>query len=329
MLETILLTGGSGFLGLLLARDLVAEGARVVVFDLKTPDSLLAAYPDQVVCLRGDITDFPQVLNAVRERGVDGIIHLAALLSAPSEVNPWASINVNALGTYHVLEAARLFGVKKVLITGSLAVYVNNLHKFDLITEQTPQRPQNIYGVTKVFSELLGLYYQRKFNLDVRGIRLPIVFGPDVESPGFGQYNSQLIQSAIVGKPFEVKVPEETVVPLLYVKDAVRSLGMLYHAPEDRLITRIYNVGEITPPPTTGDLLGMVRRFYPEARITVRPDPIYTEFARNTPREIRCDEAQDEWGWHVSYRLEDAVRDFIDTASNSSRREKETPWKTP
>jgi len=84
---------------------------------------------------------------------------------------------------------------------------------------------------------------------------------------------------------------------------------MLYHAPEDRLITRIYNVGQITHPLPQGSPR-MVRRFYPEARITVRPDPIYTEFARNTPREIRCDEAQDEWGWHVSYRLEDAVRRF-------------------
>jgi nucleoside-diphosphate-sugar epimerase len=233
------------------------------------------------------------------------------------------------MGTYHVLEAARLFGVKKVLITSSLAVYVNSLHKFDVITEKTLQRPENIYGVTKVFGELLGLYYQRRFNLDVRGIRLPIVFGPDVESPGFGQYNSQLIQSAILGRPFEVKVPEDTVVPLLYVKDAVRSLIMLFHAPGDRLVTRMYNVGQITPPPTTGDLVGMVRRFCPEAPITFRPDPLFTEFARNTPREIRCDEALGEWGWQVSYPLEAAVRDFIDSFTKRSRTETGGPWKTP
>ncbi|MBN1101922.1 MAG: NAD-dependent epimerase/dehydratase family protein [Deltaproteobacteria bacterium] len=313
MPETILITGGSGFLGLLLARDLIAEGKRIVVFDLKSPDSLMRAWADRVIYRRGDITDFSQVLNAVRDCSVEGIIHLAALLSEPSEANPWASINVNAMGAYHVLEAARLFGVKKVLITSSLAVYVNNLCKFDVITEETLQRPQIIYGVTKVFTELLGLYYQRKFALDVRGIRLPVIIGPNVESPGFGQYHSQLIQSAVLGRPFEVKVPEDTAVPLLYVKDAVASLRTLFHASAEGLVTRIYNVGQIMPPPTVGDVARTVRKHYPEAQITFRPDPVLTEVARNTPREIRCDEAREEWGWRVSYSLDEMVKDFIAT----------------
>jgi threonine 3-dehydrogenase len=329
MPETILITGGSGFLGLLLARNLIAEGKRIVVFDLKTPDSFLRKDSSQLTYVHGDITNFSQVLNVVRDHKVEGIFHLAALLSEPSEANPWASIHVNAVGTYHVLEAARLFGVRKVLITSSLAVYVNDQLKYDTIRETTPQRPQIIYGVTKVFSELLGLYYHRKFKLDLRGIRLPVIIGPNVESLGFGQYNSNLIQAAVMGRPFEVKVPEDTVVPLLYVKDAVRSLQGLFHATEVGLVTRIYNVGQITPSPTTGEVVRIVKKYCPEARITFRPDPVFTEIARNTPREIRCDEAQSEWGWRVSYTLEDAVRDFIGTLTNKSRTETGGPCKTP
>jgi threonine 3-dehydrogenase len=220
---------------------------------------------------------------------------------------------VNGMGTYHILEAARLFDPKRIILTSSLAVYVNPDRKVEVVTEETPQRPVLIYGITKIFSELLGLYYHKKFGIDVRGIRLPVLIGPNVDSAGFGQYNSEMIEAAILGKPFEVSVPEDTVIPLLYVKDALRSLIMLNKAPEDGLVTRIYNVGQIMPPPSILDLVNAVRRHYPEAKIGFNPDPLTTEVNKNTPREIRCDEARNEWGWSVSYSLDDMVKDFITT----------------
>ena len=312
MSETVLITGGSGFIGVELANSLIAEGHRIVIFDLKPPATLLRGN-GALSFVSGDITNFSQVLNAVRDFKPKVIIHLAAILSAPSENNPWASISVNGMGTYHILEAARLFDSKRVILTSSLAVYVNPERNFEVVTEDTPQRSTLIYGVTKVFSELLGLYYHKKFGLDVRGIRLPVLIGPNVNTPGFGQYNSRLVQAAILGEPFEVTVPEDTVVPLLYVKDALRSLVMLNNAPVDGLKTRIYNVGQIMPPPRTLDLVNAVRKHYPEAQISFNPDPLTTEVNKNTPREIRCDEAQKEWGWYVSYNLEDMVKDFVTT----------------
>jgi threonine 3-dehydrogenase len=312
MSETVLITGGSGFIGVELANSLMAEGHRIVVFDLKPPETLLHG-SGAVRYVNGDITNFSQVLNAVRDFKPEVIIHLAAILSAPSENNPWASISVNGMGTYHILEAARLFDSKRVILTSSLAVYVNPMHNVEVVTEETPQRSVLIYGVTKVFSELLGLYYHKKFGIDVRGIRLPVLIGPNVNSPGFGQYNSRLVEAAILGKPFEVTVPEDTVVPLLYVKDALRSIIMLNNAREDGLKTRIYNVGQIMPPPRTVDLVNAVRKRYPEAKISFNPDPLTTEVNKSTPREIRCDEARNEWGWSVSYSLDDMVDDFITT----------------
>jgi nucleoside-diphosphate-sugar epimerase len=312
MSETVLITGGAGFIGVELANSLMAEGHKIVIFDLKPPETLLQRN-GAVSYVSGDITNFSQVLNAVRDFRPEVIIHLAAILSAPSENNPWASISVNGMGTYHILEAARLFDSKRIILTSSLAVYVNPERKIEVVTEDTPQRSVLIYGVTKVFSELLGLYYHKKFGIDVRGIRLPVLIGPNVNSPGFGQYNSRLVEAAILGQPFEVTVPEDTVIPLLYVKDALRSLVMLNNAPEDGLVTRIYNVGQIMPPPRTLDLVNAVRKHYPEAKISFNPDPLTTEVNKNTPREIRCDEAEKEWGWYVSYSLDNMVKDFIAT----------------
>ena len=307
MAETILITGGSGFIGLQLARRLMAEGDTVVVFDLKPPEPL--SLGDDATFVRGDITNFSQVLNAVRDHRPDGVIHLAALLSEPSERNPWASISINALGAYHILEAARLFGTRKVVFASSIAVYAGSGSR--IVTEDTPQRPRVIYGITKVFSELLARYYHSKFGLDVRGVRLSVLVGPNVDSPGFAQYNSLLIQSAILGKPFKINVPEETVVPLLYVKDAVRSIAMLYRAPEKGLATRIYNVGQIIPAPSAAEIVEMVKKYCPDAQLFFEPDPLATEMIRYSPVEIRCDEARAEWGWSIEYSLEDMVKDFV------------------
>jgi nucleoside-diphosphate-sugar epimerase len=312
--ETVLMTGGSGFIGLDLARALAEEGHRIVVFDLKEPPDRFL--PDgSMTFVRGDVANFSEVLNAVRDFKPDGIIHLAAILSEPSEKSPWTSISVNALGTYHVLEAARLFAAKKVLFSSSMAVYINDRSKADVVSEETAQRPPFIYGITKVFCELLALYYHRKFGVDTRGIRLPVLIGPHVESPGFGQYNSLMVEAAVRGAPIEVSVPADNAIPILYVKDAVRGLRMLYHAAEEKLVARIYNVGQIMPPFSTGDLARLLQSYYPGARITFNPDPLATEVNRSTPGRITCDEARDEWGWHVAYSLEDMVKDLIATFS--------------
>jgi nucleoside-diphosphate-sugar epimerase len=246
----------------------------------------------------------------VRDYNIDTIFHLAAMLTVPSEANPWGSINTNAIGTYHILEAARLFRVRKVIFTSSIGSY--GVTQDTVVTEATAQRPTSVYGCCKVFGELLGLYYHGKFGIDFRGIRVPQIVGPGVKTMGFGQYMPWLMEAAIKGEPFEVWVPEDTIMPMLYIKDVTRSLVMLCDTPEDRMATRIYNLGQITPPPTAKDLVDAVKRFYPGARITFKPDPNLMPIIKTVPRIFRGDAAEREWGWKFSYSLEEMVKDFIE-----------------
>jgi nucleoside-diphosphate-sugar epimerase len=74
----------------------------------------------------------------------------------------------------------------------------------------------------------------------------------------------------------------------------------------------MYNVGQISPPPTAKELVAVIKHFYPEARITFKPDPAVMEILKSIPRVITSDEAEAEWGWRISYSLTDTVRDFID-----------------
>ena len=115
---TILITGGSGFIGLKLSEVLLKKGHQVVLFDMAPPEK-----GEGATFVKGNISDWAEVLTVVKDWNIEHVFHLAAMLSAQCEANPWAAIQVNGLWIYHILEASRLFGVKKVIFTSSMGAY--------------------------------------------------------------------------------------------------------------------------------------------------------------------------------------------------------------
>lgn len=307
---SILITGGCGFIGVNLARSFLEKGAEVAIFDIAPEDQLPQDLKDRVQYIKGDITNWVEVINAVKDHNVKDIFHLAATLSAPSEANPWQAYRINVGGTFHVMEASRLFGVDKVVFSSSMGVY--GATSDVIITDATVQEPSIMYGVTKVFDELLGRYYQRRFGIDFRGVRFPQLIGPGVRSGGFGQYNPGMIQAAAFGEPYEVWVPEDTILPLLYIKDAIQSLVSLYEADASVIKTRVYNLGQITPSPTAKELADIVKRYAPDAKITFKTDPRAVEVLKTVPKKIDGSNAEREWGWKIQYSAEETVKDFLE-----------------
>jgi len=308
----ILITGGSGFIGKELSKILLGKKHEVVLFDMVPPLEQEKG-GEKSPFVRGNISDWAEVCNVIREWKVEHIFHLAAMLSAQCEANPWAAIQVNGLGIYHILEASRLFGVRKVIFTSSMGAYGPVQNGF--VSDDTLQRPQIMYGVTKVFGELLGLYYHRRFGIDFRGVRFPQLIGPGIKSEGYGQYNPKMIESALKGVPFEAWVTKETSIPIMYIKDAIRCLLELFEAEEGKIKTRVYCVGQITPSPTAGDLLGEIRKHFPQVSITFRPDPKAMEVLRSIPTQLDDTNASKEWGWSIRYGLKEMVEDFIKESS--------------
>ena len=135
---------------------------------------------------------------------------------------------------------------------------------------------------------------------------------------GFGQYNPWLIEAAIKGVAFDVWVPEDTVIPLMYIKDAIKSLVLLCDAEENKLIKRVYNLGQITPPPTAKEVVDAVKQYYPDARINFKPEPNAVNVIKTIPRIIKGDAAEQEWGWKIEYSLNDTVKDFIAEFKNTN-----------
>ncbi len=179
------------------------------------------------------------------------------------------------------------------------------------MTDTTLQRPDLVYGVTKLFGELLGRYYRRKYGLDFRGIRYPGIVGPGVTTWSLAQCTCWVIEMPAKGEPFTVWVAPETTFPLVYFKEAGRAMIELADAPRDAIRTVNYNLGGTSPLPTMAELADAVRARVPDAKIDFQPDPsIQHLFAKPHPIDDTC--ARAEWGWCPTMDHVAMVDDFLD-----------------
>jgi threonine 3-dehydrogenase len=301
-----LITGGMGFIGTYLAHSLLAKGEDVVLFDVITNSPLIEDIKNKIKIVQGDLASWAEVLEVVKQYKIDGIYHTGALLSASAEEKPITAYNVNAGGTFNVLEAARLFNVKRVVYTSTIASYGLGLHT---VNEDTIQMPISMYGVTKVFCERLGEYYYRKFGVDFRAVRLPSVIGPGRGGGGASAYSTLMISEPALKKPYKVYVEEDVIMPLLYIKDGVDCLIRLYEADNAKLKRRVYCIAGFSP--TAKEIYAAVKKALPNADIQFKPDRELTEIVRSWPKYLEETKALEEWGWKTKFHLKETVEDFI------------------
>ena len=306
-----LVTGGTGFTGAQVVRFLLEKGAKdLVAFDINPSTTLLNDVKDRVEVVRGDLGNFSHVLNVVKASRPKVIYHLGGMLSAPSEADPPASFRANAMGTFHVLEAARLFDVPQVVFSSTLGTYGLD-NRAEAIDDYTLQRPLLFYGATKVFGEHMGLFYRRKYGLDFRGIRYPSIVGPGVRTPGVVQYTSWVIEESIKGNPFTIWVEPETKCPLIYFKDAALAIIRLAEAPMANIKMVNYVIAGVTPVLSAQELADIVKARVPAAQIEFKPNPETQKIVGNLMWPIDDGIAREEWGWEFEYDQKRMVDDFI------------------
>ncbi|OFZ79302.1 MAG: NAD-dependent dehydratase [Bdellovibrionales bacterium RIFOXYD1_FULL_53_11] len=253
-MKKVLVTGAAGFIGSHLVEFLVKCGYQVRSFVRYNSTNTWGwldkiSKSDSIEIFRGDLSEFDSVNNAVS--GMDMVFHLGALIGIPySYVSPKAYLRTNVDGTYNILEASRIHGVKRVLITSTSEVY--GTAEYVPIDEKHPLKPQSPYAASKIGADNLALSYFYSFNTPVTVVRPFNTYGPR-------QSARAVIPSIIIqllsGNP-ELKLGSlDPVRDFTYVEDTVSAMKTI--AEHEEFIGKTVNVnaGEAV---SIGELVGII-----------------------------------------------------------------------
>ena len=218
-----LVTGGAGFIGSHLVKELVRQGQQVTILDNLSGGKLenLDSVKDNITFIQGDICDFAAVLRACK--GANYVLHLAALISvAESMAKPQETDKINVQGTVNVLEAARQCGVKRVVFSSSAAVYGTRPEL--PYKETTPIDCQSPYAWSKQAGAELCQLYTKAYGLEAVALRYFNVFGPGQNpNSAYAAVIAKFMQLAAENKPLGIDWDGLQSRDFVSVKDVVQA----------------------------------------------------------------------------------------------------------
>ena len=309
-MKNILIIGATGQIGSELTMRLRKEypGGNVVAGFIRGAEpkgELLESGPSHEV----DITNPAQIAEAVDKYNVDTIYNLAALLSAVAEARPQLAWKIGVGGLYNTLEVAREKGCG-VFTPSSIGSFGPDTPR-DNTPQDTLQRPETIYGVTKVTGELLSDYYARRFGVDTRSVRFPGLISY-VTPPGGGttDYAVDIYYSAVKGEEFKCPLKPGTFMDMMYMPDALRAAIEIMEADPTRLKHRnSFNIASMSFDPEI--IASKIREYIPDFRMTYELDPLRQKIADSWPNSLDDSCARREWDWRPEYDLDAMTRDMI------------------
>lgn len=309
-MKNVLIIGATGQIGSELTMKLreAYPGGNVVAGYIKGAEpkgELLESGPSALV----DITDASQIADAVERYNVDTIYNLAALLSAVAEARPQLAWKIGVGGLFNTLEVAREKGC--AVFTPSSIGSFGPSTPHTKTPQDTVQRPETIYGVTKVTGELLADYYARRFGVDTRSVRFPGLISYTTP-PGGGttDYAVDIYYSAVKGEPFKCPLKPGTFMDMMYMPDALRAAIEIMEADPTRLKHRnSFNIASMSFDPEI--IYAKIREYMPEFTMTYELDPLRQAIADSWPDSLDDTCAREEWDWKPEYDLDTMTRDMI------------------
>ena len=305
----ILITGALGQIGSELSFTLkqIYGSDNIINSDLALPQNVAPEYFPYVSL---DVTKKQQLVEVITQNKIEVVYHLAAILSASGEKNPQLCFDVNILGLYYVLEASRQNGVKQIICPSSIAVFGPETPR-----QNTPQEtiilPKTMYGLSKASGELLCDYYVAKYGLDIRGLRYPGLISYKTP-PGGGttDYAVEIFYEAIKKGSYQCFLQENTILPMMYMPDAIRGTIELANADFSKLKNHSnFNFAGISF--SCGELACEIKKHLPHFIISYQPD-FRQQIANSWPQSIDDTQAKEQWGWQCQYDLAKITADMLD-----------------
>jgi nucleoside-diphosphate-sugar epimerase len=231
--KTILTTGGSGFLGSEVIRQLLGADCRIVNISHRTAPSA------GVISEKADLTDIQQLEKVFQSYQINAIIHMAAALSSHSNQNPDEAFRLNVLGSYNLMEMSHQFGISRFVYASTFSLLGYREPEFGLADESLIPTPDNFYGETKQFVEALGVSCGEKFGFQFSSGRMGALVGPG-QATASSAWRMDIFNKLRTGGDIKTKFSPQTIMIFSPVEDTARALVTLALAEENR--HNIYNL---------------------------------------------------------------------------------------
>lgn len=256
----------------------------------------------------------------IKEQEIDWLIHNASVLSATGEKNPHLAMDVNIRGFENAVELARQNNLR-ILTPSSIAAFGPSTPKINT-PDLSIMRPTTIYGVSKVYLELLGEYYNQKWGVDFRSLRYPGIISSEAP-PGGGttDYAIAIFHDALKQMNYTSFLKADATLPMMYMPDCLKGTIQLLEAEESNLTQRTYNIAGVSFNPA--ELASSIKKHLPDFKIEYAPD-YRQEIAATWPQSLDDSNARRDWNWQPDFDLDKMVVDMLENLSKSL----ENPYKS-
>ena len=324
---TTLMTGSSGEIGHGLIERLAASGKPIVTLDLNPLTPRLARLVRKEYT--GSILDTQLLDRVAAEHEVDGVFHLAALLSTRSEFVPAFAHKVNVEGTLNLLEFAQKEGEshgRRVTFFYPSSVAIHGLPSLAIkaaagrVAEDDFNVPTTMYGANKLACEHLGRYYARHYKqlsagppagrIDFRSVRFPgLISAATLPTGGTSDYAPEMIHAAAKGESYACFARPDTRIPFMTMPDAIDAILRLVAAPAANLTRIVYNLSAFAP--SAGEIEAAVRAAFPDAAITTAVDEKRQAILDSWPADVDDGAARADWGHAPRHDFAAAFHDYL------------------
>lgn len=313
-MKRILVIGSTGQIGSELTRELRARyGNQNVIAGYITGAEPTGELKEGGPSAIADVTDGAGITEIVKQYNIDTIYNLAALLSVVAESKPRLAWKIGIDGLWNILEVARENGCA-VFTPSSIGSFGPDT-PHQMTPQDTIQRPATIYGVSKVTTELLSDYYQKKYGVDTRSVRFPGIISY-LTPPGGGttDYAVDIYYYAVRGEKFTCPIRKGTKMDMMYMPDALNAAISLMEADPQRLIHHNgFNIASMSFDPDT--LYQAIRKYKPTFEMVYDVDPLKEQIAESWPDQMDNSCARNEWDWKPQYDLDAMTRDMLEKLS--------------
>lgn len=307
MIKRVLVTGGAGYIGSVLVRILLNKGYEVVVMDsLKFGGDALydvAQHPN-FEFVKGDIRNEADV-EKVLAKNIDAIAHLAAIVGDPAcKKFSEEATETNWTGSVNLFEKANSAGIKRFVFASTCSNYGKMADPNAYVQEDSELRPVSLYAELKVKFEKYLLEERKDANICATALRFATVYGfsPRIR---FDLTVNEFTRNVCLTGEQEIWGPQFNR-PYCHVDDLARAVVLAIEAPEEKVRSNVFNVGDTSENYSKGMLMEEIQKQIPGTKVKYKD-------SSEDPRDYRvnCDKIKNELGFTITKRVPDGIREII------------------